>query len=473
MPRNRPNILVIISDQLAQRAVGAYGGGPHTPNIDRLAGRGLAFETAYTQCPLCMPLRASLWTGRYPHQTTVMSNFGPGRGEVSPDVPTLGEALAGAGYRCAYFGKTHDGGALRGFDVTPEADDPVELPPGWPSSHSAPRDRATARLCSQFLLGGHDRPFAAVASLVNPHDICGFCGDNRGPHQDKPLPIELPPLPPNFETPDLHLRPLPVQYLCCSHRRLANASKWSADNYRHYLGAYCLYVRLMDREVGAILSALDASGASADTLVVFLSDHGEGMAAHRMTTKDATFQEECTRVPLVFAGPGVRRGRDAESLVSLMDIVPTLCDFAGVTRPLGCGGSSLLAQLRDSAPLRRDYVVSEWYTEAGFAGIVTPGRMLRTRRYKYVRWIEGAGEELYDLHADPGETRTLAHDPSAADVLEEHRRLLRGHVERVGDPFFSMKASRPGERHALGYANHDNDGPPAHMAGWPPPVSGA
>ncbi len=452
---DRPNILVLLCDQLSAKAVGAYGN-PHvrTPTMDSLAARGTRFERAYTPCPLCQPARPSIWTSRLPHETGVTSNSP--HEPVPESIPTLGEIFAEAGYETVHFGKTHDAASLRGFRIEPQDTLPVEDPHYFINPDTT-HDRYTTVKSVEYLGGEHKRPFLMIADLVNPHNICGWIGEHRGPHTDTPIPDPLPPLPENFEIADLARRPRAVQHLCCAHRRLAHASRWNETNYRHYLAAYYHYTKRVDNEMRLILEALEASGDADSTVVVFLADHGEGMAAHRMVTKSASFYEEVTRVPLVVAGPGIAGGGRAaeEPLVSLLDVLPTLCDVAGLEAPEGIRGRSLVPWLRgERTEDRHPYVTSQWETEFGF--VVTPCRMLRSKRYKYTRYAEDGGEELYDLEADPGETRTLVDDPAHAAALEEHRRLLERHLEATGDDFLDREARvDPRWRsHPIGYPNH-------------------
>ncbi len=460
----RPNILVILCDQLSALAVGAWGN-PRapTPTIDRLAAEGVRFDRTYTPCPLCQPARPSAWTGRLPHEHGVLSNAG---GQRIPDgMPTVGEVFAAAGYDTVHFGKTHDAGALRGFQVAPRGTLPVEAEPAWPINADTLHDRHALCQCLDYLGRPHEDPFLMIADLENPHNICGWIGENQGPHEDVPI-DDLPSLPANFETADLGARPVPIQYLCCGHRRLSHASAWTEANYRHYLAAYEHFVRRADQAVATLLETLAHSDAAEDTVVVFLSDHGEGMAAHRMVTKQVSFYEETTRVALIVSGPGVSgAGRTvAEPLVSLCDVAPTVADLAGLAWPAETYGRSLLPWLRGEAPdAWRPHVASEWYSE--FDYVITPGRMLRTDRWKYTRYLEGGGEELFDMDADPGETRTLVADPACADVLAEHRRLMDAHLEATGDPFadLEVRVDPVWRRHPVGYANHE--GPSAVEVG--------
>lgn len=468
---SRPNILIVIADQLSAQALPAYGDTyARTPNIDRIVRRGVRFENCYTNCPLCQPARAAFWTGLFPHQTGVLSN---GRKHpvppVSEDVPTLGALFAEAGYETVHFGKAHDAGGLRGFYVEPHESIPVEAEPAWMVNYDTVQDRYTTTKVIEYLASYDcDVPLLLVADLNNPHNICGWVGDNAYEHQDVPVSVPLPSLPPNFEVDDLERRPLPVQYICCSHNRLSQAAPWNETNYRHYLAAYYHYVSRVDAEIGLILGALEARADAKEWLIVFTADHGEGRAEHRMVTKQVSMYDNTTRVPFAFAGPGVG-GVDRAvqgALLSNLDLLPTLCAYAGIDAPQGLWGRDLLPWLtgeRDDSP--HDYVVSEWHTEWGFT--ISPGRMVRTARFKYVRYLEGCDrglcEELYDMQVDPGETRTLAQDPAYACTLDEHRALLDRHLQATDDGFFGLRweAAPRWRSHDTGY--HHHRGPAAPM----------
>jgi choline-sulfatase len=465
----QPNMLVIIADQLAWRALPAYGNKiARTPNIDRIAERAVRFTECYTPCPLCQPARAAFWTSRYPHETGVLSN---GRRHYVPTVPqtipTLGELLAGAGYAARHFGKQHDAGSLRGFTNEPIGKLPVEAESAWPVNYDTLQDRyATVKTVDWLRSYDGNAPYVTIADLQNPHDICSWVGENAGTHADVPIDGPLPPLPSNFEDGDLDQRPRPIQYLCCSHNRLSQAAPWTEENYRHYLAAYYHYLARVDAEIGLILDALEAREDAENTLIVFMADHGDGMASHRMVTKQVSFIEETTHVPFMVAGPAdlVAGRRAVDGPVSLLDLVPTLCDLGGIEPVSGFRGRSLRPWLEGTlSDAPHPYVAGEWHTEWGFT--ISPGRMIRTPRYKYTRYLEGGGEELYDLVNDPGETRTLIRDPDHASALATHRSLLAEHLKTTEDPFLSLswEAAPRWRSHSLGYQNHR--GPAAPMAG--------
>jgi choline-sulfatase len=467
----KTNILIFVTDQLSQRAVGAYGNKDvETPEIDSIAASGVRFANSYTPCPLCCPARASFWTGLLPHATKVESNGNRAgtdwiQEDVDKDVPTLGSIFSGNGYECIHFGKTHDAGTLRGFYVEPENELEVEGSDAWPVNYDTRRDEYTVKRSIEYLNKKHDKPFLMVADIQNPHDICNWIGEFKGEPENITGSGKLPELLDNFDNEDWENRPLPVQYICCSHRRMQQASRWDEGNYRHYLAAYYHYVNRADDCVGKIIESLRKSGEMDNTLLVFLSDHGDGMGAHRMVTKQVSFIEETARVPLMFAGPGINAKGviNKKQLVSLDDLLPTLCDYADIPAPGGIYGKSLMPYLRgDSDEKLREYVVSEWTTEWGFT--ISPGRMLRTDRYKYVRYKEADGEELFDLENDPGERRSLINDPEYQDVLEMHRNLLLEHIVETNDDFLQRDITvHPRWRsHRTGYQHHTGHSAPDH-----------
>lgn len=454
------NIAVFLLDQLTWRALPAYGNTlAHTPNIDRLTKDGLVIDGCYTACPLCQPARASLWTGRYPHETGVLSNGRKWPEHGIPDsLPTMGEAFIRAGWQAVHFGKTHDGGALRGFECWPEDEEVFpEEDPAFVLNTDSFRDRYTSLAACRFLEERKDdRPLLMITDLVNPHNICAWIGENKGVHECvKPgLPLLLPPLPENFRFEDIENRPAAVRYICCTHNRQAQAAGWTPDNFREYLQAYYYYLSLADRELGRVLDMLEKRGYTwENTLFVLTADHGDSMAARGQVTKQVSLYEETTRVPLIFKGKDVRPGRK-EGIASLLDIFPTLCSQAGIRPPESLRGKDISSALSGGELPGREYVAGEWHTEWGFT--VSPGRMIRTEDYKYTRYIEDGKEELFDLEKDPLEQRNLAGDPKYSDALAKMRRLLKEQMSLTEDPFetLSWKADRRWRSHPAGYQEH-------------------
>lgn len=253
----------------------------------------------------CQPSRASFWTSCYPLQTGVLSNL-PDQGfpGVSSGIPTLGDLFSGAGYGCVHFGKTHDYGSLRGFRVVESQS--IQIPRTHPAinfDYETYLDIDTTKQSIHYLSSKPEKPFLMVSDLQNPHNICSYIEESSESYRAFPLDRELPPLPDNFDCSDMKSRPAFSQYLCCAHRRHRQVSHWSQDDFQHYLYAYYYYLSIIDRQIGDILQSLEDNGMTDNTMIVFLADHGEGMAAHHLVTKYRSFYEETNRVPFFFALP--------------------------------------------------------------------------------------------------------------------------------------------------------------------------
>ena len=460
--QNKPNILIIQCDHLTRWVVGAYGETKGvTPVIDSIASQGVHFSRAYVGCPLSQPSRAALWSGMMPHQTNVRSNSAePLNKPLSDMVPTLGSLFSSNGYLAVHFGKCHDMGALRGF-IHKEPVEESFKDKDFPVNSDSFKDVGTCKDVVGFLSNPPQQPFICVADFQNPHNICGYVGAFAGPHANPPYNGQLPELPVNFEVHNWKDLPIPIQYLCCTHRRLTQASHWSPENYRYYLAAYQHYTRMVCNQIEQVMKALESTPAGKNTIVVVLADHGDGIAAHRMVTKQVSFYDEVTNVPFIFSGPGIiQQSKAINTLVQpTTDLLPTLCDLAGIAVPASKQGISLVPLLRgEKQKSSHPYVTSEWHSEYDYA--ITPGRMIRSERYKYTHYLEGNGEELYDMKKDPKEQNNLAKNPKFARILKVHRDMLKDYIGKTDDDYFSLqvKVDPDFRKHELGYPNHTGKG---------------
>lgn len=454
----KKNILIFVLDQLAWRALDIHGGFAAAPNIAKLAQDGVDVDECYCPYPLCQPSRASFWTGKFSHRNRVWSN---GRKwkitEIGEDVPTLGSVFSEHGYQTMHFGKKHDGGALRGFWCDEEKEKWIaDENPAFPFNMDTYADAYTVERSVDYLSSySYEKPLMMVVDLINPHNICGWIGKNRGVHDDVPFSGALPELPPNYHFDDIANRPIPVQYLCCSHVRQSQTVGWTDMNFRHYLAAYSYYLGIADSYIGRVLEALDKSGGRDDTLIVLFSDHGDNITSRQSVTKQVTLYEEVVRVPLIFSGCKVgRKGVHVKGLASLLDLFPTLCSYASIPVPEGLDGMDISSIFSSGDIPKREYVESEWFTEWGYT--ISPGRMIRSGQWKYIRYLEGDGEELYDLQHDPYEMRNLAGVAEYFAKKEMMRALLAKHLDKTDDPFLSLnwKASPKWRSHELGYQCH-------------------
>ncbi|MGL4738369.1 MAG: sulfatase family protein, partial [Cellulosilyticaceae bacterium] len=372
---------------------------------------------------------------------------------------TLGETFASQGWKCIHFGKEHDYGGLRGFECVPATQIKKEPEyPAWTYAYESYYDEDTTGKVIEFIQSEEQQPWLAVADLHNPHNICMWIGENIGEHIDQVIPegFELPELPDNFEFEDIENRPEFISFMCCAHRRQRHAVGWNRENYKHYLAAYYYYIHLVDRQIGMILEALEQKGILDNTLIMLFADHGEGMGAHGLVTKYGTFYEETNRVPLIVRGPQVqKREQPIGGVVSLLDIMPTVIEYAGLIPPEGMEGQSLLGCIQGQTnQVERPYVVGEWYDE--FDGYRIPGRMVRGERYKYTCYQDHKGEELYDMVADRLEKTNLIHHEAYQEIVSTYRQYLKEHTERTQDNFFELEScySKAYRQHEVGFEKH-------------------
>jgi uncharacterized sulfatase len=441
-PRARKlNVLFIAVDDL-NTALGCYGYPlVQSPNIDRLARRGVRFERAYCQYPLCNPSRASLMTGRRPDTTKVLENATHFR-KALPDVITLPQQFQRAGYYAARVGKIYHYGVPnqigtsglddppswsefvnpRGIDKDDEAD-VINFTPqlqiggalSWMVSRGTDEqqtDGKGAEAAIRLLEAHRDGPFFLAVGFYRPHVPCVA----PSPYFDR-YPLEKITLP--AEPPE-SLAGIPPPAITC---RPPNYGL-DAEKLRIFKRAYLASITFADRQVGRLLDALERLGLAENTVIVLFGDHGWLLGEHGQWQKMSLF-EESTRVPFLVYAPRARgNGRACRRTVELLDLYPTLADLCGLPRPEGVEGSSLRPLL--------DNPDASWrlpaYTQVarGGQGQAFMGRSVRTERWRYTEWDEGRrGVELYDQDRDPHEYRNLANDPDHAARVQELKALLR------------------------------------------------
>ena len=435
MTANRPNLLLICTDQQHHAMMGCAGNRwVTTPAMDRLARSGVRFTRAYTTDPVCVPARFSLITGRMPSAIGLRSNDGDHIRRIDEKILTtgLGHTLSAAGYEAVYAGKQHlPVSAAEDYGFTVLTDDE--------------RD-GCARVSSEYIARDHDRPFALMVHLINPHDICYMAiresqrtdaevrtVENgqvevatldeaivlpEGVDRDEFFEKHCPPIPENLEPQEGEPRAITELVNRRAFRAIAR-SEWSDETWRMHRWAYRRLTERVDAQIAIILDALESSGRVDDTVVVFTSDHGDHDGAHRLEHK-TTFYDEAARVPCIVAGPGVPRGVvDSTHLVSNgLDLFPTFADYAGSPTSADRRGLSLRRLLEASEP--------EWRTDLPIESEI--GRCVVTSEYKYARYdAAGAEEQLVDLVRDPGEMRNVADDPEYSDALRECRGRWKDH----------------------------------------------
>ena len=429
------NFLFILSDQHHRLFSGAYGHPTvQTPHLDALAARGTRFQNAYTNCPICVPERASLATGRYVHQIGFWDNGHPYDGSV----PSWHHHLRGQGYTCDSIGKLHFKGRESDHGFCREVE-PLHVYDGTGDVLGCIRDNPPFRdkIGELSRAGGGDSTYLQYDARCAEH-AQRWLADHQ--NDDKPWAVFLNfvcPHPPYIAPPDIYERyeaadiALPPQctkdtwpkhpVLDYFRRFFSMEDGHDEETLRRVAAAYMGTTTYLDQQIGAVLDALDVLGLSDSTRVIYSSDHGECLGARGLFGK-FTMYDEAAAVPLIAAGPDVPEGHVVETPVSLVDIFPTALECVGADAPEAelPGRSLWLTANEDNAERT---VLSEYHA----LGTEHACFMLRRRRYKYIYYV-GAPPQLFDLREDPDELNDLsastAHRTLVADFERELRSML-------------------------------------------------
>jgi len=420
--RGRPNVLFIQTDSQDGRVLGCTGHpamGRATPNIDALARDGTLFGGAYCNNPICCPSRSSMWSGQWTHHCGGWNNF---KG-LEPGTPTFQTRLDEAGYLTQTFGKLDylSGSHTVRARVSAWTRSASILRPAYSDHAPVVRDDDSVRVHEHDwrkiddstawlsnVASSDDRPFMLYVGISAPHP--GFTTSRLYHDRIDQEGIAMPPE-------DEQDHPVMRYMRTCKNWEHG----WGEDMMRRVRGVYFAMIAEVDAMVGRLLGALDELGLAESTYVIFTSDHGEMAGEHRQYYKMCHY-EPSARVPLIVRGPGVRRGARTESLVSLVDMYPTLMDLAGAPHPDGLDGQSLMGELTGQAATGHDQVLAECHDSSCSTGSF----MLRRGDWKYIAYV-GYAPQLFDLAADPWEIRNLA--GARPDIVAEMDRRLRDIVD--------------------------------------------
>jgi iduronate 2-sulfatase len=441
--QKRPmNVLFISSDDL-NNDLGCYGNTlVKSPNIDRLAARGVTFNRAYCQFPLCSPSRVSLMTGLRPDVTKIynlQTNF---RTQTLPYVVTLPQLYRQNGYYVARVGKLYHYG-VPGQIGTNGLDDPkswdeafnprgrdkeeedklVNLTPKrglgsalcWLAAEGTDEEQTDGMTATQVikLMEQHrDKPFFIGAGFYRPH--CPYVAPKKYFDMYPLDKIKLPQVPAD----DLADVPAVAPF--------SRPSNWglSEPQLKEAIQAYYASVTFMDAQVGRLLDALDRLGIADNTIIIFWSDHGYALGQHGQWMKMHLF-ESSARVPLIVSVPQMSaNGKSSDRVVELLDLYPTLAEVAGFKAPPNLAGKSLKPLLADpKAAWDKPGAYTQVTRTANRKQIM--GRSIRTERYRYTEWDAGkSGVELYDHQNDPDEFTNLAKRDEMKGTMAELQKLL-------------------------------------------------
>jgi iduronate 2-sulfatase len=450
MPRR--NVLFLISDDL-NNFLGCYGDPrAKTPNLDRLAARGVLFERAYCAFPLCGPSRNSMLTGLYPNSSGIQANSQIFR-QTIPQHVSLPQAFRQAGYFAARLGKLyhynvpnsigtdgHDDPASWELELNPAGVDRLEdhphifsLVPGqfgatlsWYASpkrdafHTDGILAADAEWVLERCAKQRERPFFLAVGFFRPHTPYVAPKEPYfGYYPEPEMPV--------VSGVEQDQADIPAAGLAS---RKKEQDKMTDELRRQAVQAYYASISFMDAQVGHVVNALDRLGLADNTVIVFTSDHGYHMGEHGLWQKMSLF-EESTRVPLLIVAPGVTTpGGVARTPVSQVDLYPTLTELCSVPAPANLQGQSLVAMLKNPSETGRGWALTQ-VTRGGRQQRFF-GYSLRTPRWRYTEWDQGQqGRELYDHEADPRELTNLANKADHAQTLAGLSDQLRAAVRET------------------------------------------
>ena len=443
----KPNILLLMSDDLNSALSGFGHPQCKTPRLDALAKRGVRFENMHCQYPVCGSSRASLMTGLYPYTNGMLGNGGNLRKNL-PNVVTLSQLFRNNGYHAGRVSKiyhmgipfeiiagTADHDDAPSWDETVNIKAPEQNAPGERTEWS-PKDKSSqtftgveastgdlehadgmaADAAIEFLKQNKDKPFFLGCGFVRPH-VPLVAPSKYFDRYDRDTMVAP-------EVPKGDLEDVPKII-----RNYKSIDRYGVTPELHkgLLEAYYASISYMDEQVGRVLKALDELGLRENTIVIFSSDHGYLLGHHHKFQKQHLF-EESTRVPFILSVPWMTKshGHASNKITELVDLYPTLAELAGLTPPANLQGQSLL-------PLLKNPTTKEWSKDLAFSISRSGGESIRTSKWRFTHWGFGAkGEELYDLQNDPNEFTNLARDPNYSGRLNQLKARLKTKRKAAG-----------------------------------------
>jgi uncharacterized sulfatase len=453
----KPNVLFVVADDM-NTELGCYGNRVvKSPNIDRLAARGVRFDRAYCQYSLCNPSRTSFLSGRRPETSGVYVLKTKAR-EAMPDAVMLPQLFRQNGYFCAGAGKVHHNASHRDpdswdFYEDGKGDDAGEkaaiearygggdgTPRAYPldSDGASTRDGLNARTINAYLeeYARSGKPFFLAAGFHKPH--LPWTAPRRF--------FDLYPGGSIPEHPSPEMRGVPEVALQTELSGFAQPESRAAA-----VTGYYACISFTDENLGMLLDTLDRTKLWENTIVVFVSDNGWHLGDHGGLWSKLTLFENGTRVPLIFAGAGVPRGKVATQPVELLDIYPTLVELAGLKAPPGLEGKSLVPVMKSDRPAPGAHAFSMIYHYDVATGTDILGRSVKTGAYRYNEWSNNRHDrELYLSSESPGDydnvadqTETRAQQREGEQLLRELKQPKSGAAER---PRALLKDGKPGNK---------------------------
>lgn len=441
----KKQVIFIMTDTTCKEMLGCYGNkNMHTPNLDALAAEGIRYENAYTCQPVCGPARSAIFTGLFPHSNGMTANSIP----LGENVKTIGQRLTANGIHCGYIGKWHlDGGDYFGLGKCPK---------GWDTDYwydmknyldeLSYDERIRSRQASEAFSPGFSEEFTyahrCTDRAIRFLEQCSSEDFFLTVSYDEPHAPSLCPPPyntmyadfkfdpsPRFED-DLKDKPLMQQLWAGSN---LNAPADSINKPSQSLSLLLGCNSFVDHEIGRILDVIRSKFP--DALVLFTSDHGDMLGAHRLFSKNAAVYREAANIPLIIKGG--EKGKTVHAPASHIDITPTILDYFGLEIPKVLEGKSMLPQIYDTRRVINETVFMEFtryeIDHDGFGGLQMM-RAVISEDYKLAIHLLDQ-DEFYDLASDPCELNNRIGDPDCLDTIKFFHRLLIGHMNDTRDPY--------------------------------------
>ena len=462
---SKPNILFIMADQLRADALGCYGNEVcQSPNIDAIASSGVRFANGFTPNPICVPARATITTGNYPHKATGRKS---NEGKIHDDQPKLAAHFASHGYKTYALGKLHyapysspdENRLVHGFDVWESAEsgrilakfDPTNsqrgledymdylTDVGWggysrahgignndvrpcaspiPKEHNVDAwvaDRTINRI-AEHTANESDKPFLMFCSFPKPHSPYDPPGEYATMYNPQDIPV------PAGDASMLENRNPNIEKTRISHAM----DTLSPESHQVIKAYYYGLITFQDAQIGRVIKALEESGQADNTIIVYTADHGDLMGDFGAYFKSC-FLEGSVKVPIIFAGPGVPKDEVRDQLAGLQDILPTLADLTDCPLTHEVDGLSLTDTFTQPDSKLREYYYGQCLDDPKQSAMICDGR------WKYIYSQEGPTEQLYDLQNDPTELNNLAAAADAESSLHPWREKLIAEARTLGD----------------------------------------
>ena len=447
--KKRPNILLLLADQLRFDALGCNGNSIcNTPHMDELAKRGVRFLNAYTAISLCSPARATMMTGLYPHKHGQLANVSNFNGVFDNQVlnyKNLPQQLKEANYQTGYVGKFHLPKEFdpefwsfdiwdrvqsgdNGFDLGREVVQKIEWGGNAPFEGVSPlplEKHQETRVADKSIemirkFKETESPFAMVSSFFGPHFPYAVPESYYGMYN--PDDIKRPA---NFDE-TFKDKPLVQQ----KEQLRWNASHLTWSDWRKVIATYWAYCTFIDDQVGKIIGYLKDEGLYDNTVIILTTDHGDMLGNHRLFNKGFHMYEETHHIPFIMRVPQVEEGQTCDAYVNLVDLMPTILECAGAEIGSHLDGRSIL-------PLVHSAVPEDWPEEAyaqfhGYEATLASVRMVRNHKWKYV-YNPYSVDELYDMVSDPGELVNLAPQLGFKHVLRRMKGRMLHWLRKTDD----------------------------------------